>query len=71
MDRDAFPTLTEGETGWPVMHVPWTPGGSTVRIEVSEDPDLGSRPVIKISTPGVEPLITVNGERWGGHYAAS
>ena len=51
MDREAFPTLTAGDTGWPVMTVPWV-GRADVTVEVYEDAEAGIIPVISIEAPG-------------------
>ena len=65
MDREMFPTLEAGITGWPLLRVPWYHDADVV-VEVSEDNDVGSIPVIAITTPirvsGVR--VFVNGIRW-------
>jgi hypothetical protein len=62
MDRDSFPTLLESATGWPLLHVPWGQTGN-VTIEVSEDTEVGSTPVINILTStGDDVFIFYNGK---------
>jgi hypothetical protein len=52
MDRDDFPTLTKGSTGWPALTVPWSTG-KWVDIEVCEENDNPTVAVVLINHPGV------------------
>lgn len=62
MDRDGFPTLTEGATGWPRLSVPWS--GGAVAVEVCEDVEVGSTAVVSVEAPcGVR--VFVGGVEWG------
>lgn len=58
MDRESFPTLTEGATGWPVFTTFWSLG--RLEIEVCEDNDQGSMAVIQIRSAAVPFLIHID-----------
>ena len=57
MERESFPTLTEGATGWPVLTTFWSLG--RLEIEVCEDNDVGSMAVIQIRAGRVPFLIHI------------
>lgn len=70
VDRDGFPTLVEGGTGWPVLRVPWSPDGRVVEVEVSEDNDRGDVAVVEIRAPGVEVQVLHDSGRGPWHIVS-
>lgn len=62
MDREAFPELHASTAGFPILRVPWGSAGGNVTVEVTEDVQAPTTPVITILTSEPTVRVRVNGK---------
>lgn len=62
MDRDSFPQLLEGDTGWPVLKIPMSHPPDDIKIQVSESHIIPNAHDIDIRCASYSPIsVFVNG----------